>query len=124
MPKIPWDLITSVVIAILGSTWFANLIQSHSQFSNKALMKRMDTMEEEREKDKADSARRRILAFDGELRRKVPHTEEQFNNNNEDIDYYINYCTTHPNYKNTKAVSAIDHSTKAYQEHLAKDDFL
>lgn len=126
--NIPWDKIltsfVTIVAAVIGSSWFSTWMQSRSKYSNKALMKRMDDMEYKNEQEKANSTRRRILDFDGELRRKVDHTEEQWNNILEDVDFYINYCHSHPEYQNTKATAAIQHVTETYKEHLKNNDFL
>lgn len=122
--KIPWDFISAILVAVIGSTWFTNWMNNRSKYSNKALMKRMDDMETAEEIRDANDARRRILNFDGELRREVPHTEEQFNNVLEDIDFYKRYCQDHPKYQNTKAVAAIGHTEEVYADHLKDNDFL
>lgn len=129
MPNvIPWDSIiasvVTVVVAVIGSSWFSTWMQNKSKYSNRALMKRMDDMEYKNEQEKANAARRRILDFDGELRRNVPHTEEQWNNILEDVDFYLNYCRNHPEYQNTKATAAIKHIKGMYQERLKNNDFL
>lgn len=122
--KIPWDFISAILVAVIGSTWFANWMNNRSKYSNKALMKRMDDMEYAEEIRDANDARRRILNFDGELRRNVPHTEEQFNNVLEDIDFYKRYCQDHPKYQNTKAVAAIGHTEEVYADCLKNNNFL
>lgn len=115
--KVPWDLIITVVVAILSSSWFANWIQSKSQFSNRAIM-------DEVQANAADISRRRILTFDSEVRKGEKHTKEDFNDVIMDIDKYNKYCSTHPEYPNTRAQMAEDHIKSVYQKCLENNDFL
>lgn len=78
-------------------------------------------MDDERD---ADSHRQRILQFNNELLRDIPHTKEDFTEVLAEIDTYERYCATHPNYKNNRAVHAIAHISKVYDERLEKHDFL
>lgn len=55
----------------------------------------------------ARQARRRIISFADECRRKVKHSEEHFDNVLEDITFYRQYCDTHPKFKNEKAEQSI-----------------
>lgn len=68
------------------------------------------------DKENADEARRNILAFDDELRRKVDHSEESYNQVLADIKFYRHYCREHDEYENDKATSAIAHIRETYQE--------
>ena len=72
----------------------------------------------------ADSHRQRILAFNNELLRDIPHTQEDFIEILAEIDFYEDYCKKHPDYKNNRAVHAIAHIGKVYDERLEKHDFL
>lgn len=72
----------------------------------------------------ADSHRQRILQFNNELLRDIPHTQEDFNEILAEIDFYENYCKEHPDYKNNRAIHAIAHIGKVYDERLEKHDFL
>ncbi len=72
----------------------------------------------------ADSHRQRILAFNNELLRDIPHTQEDFIEILTEIDFYEDYCKKHPDYKNNRAVHAITHIGKVYDERLEKHDFL
>lgn len=78
-------------------------------------------MDDERD---ADSHRQRILQFNNELLRDIPHTKEDFTEVLAEIDTYERYCAAHPNYKNNRAVHAIAHISKVYDERLEKHDFL
>lgn len=72
----------------------------------------------------ADEHRARILRFNNELIRDIPHTKEEFVDILADIDSYEQYCCKHPEYKNNRAVHAIANIGRVYDERLQKHDFL
>lgn len=72
----------------------------------------------------ADEHRARILRFNNELLRDIPHTKEEFIDVLADIDFYERYCETHKDYKNNRAVHAIANISRTYDERLRKHDFL
>lgn len=113
----PWDIIASVIIAIIGSSWFSSWIQSKSRFSNRAIMEAVQA-------NAADISRRRILSFDSEIRKGEKHTKEDFNDVVIDIDKYESYCNTHPHYQNTRSAMAEDHIKRVYEKCLEDNDFL
>lgn len=72
---------------------------------------------------RADDHRARILRFNNGLIRSLPHTHEDYINILADIDYYEDYCRTHKDYENGRAVHAIANINRLYSEHLRKGDF-
>lgn len=72
----------------------------------------------------ADDRRARILKFNNELIRNIPHTREDFIDILADIDDYEAYCREHPDYKNNRAVHAIANIGRVYDERLRKHDFI
>lgn len=76
------------------------------------------------EKVEADHCRTRILHFNNELLRDIPHTKEEFVEILKDIDDYERYCRSHPDYANGRAVHAIVNIGRVYDERLKKHDFL
>lgn len=76
------------------------------------------------EKREADSCRTRILRFNNELIREIPHTKEEFVEILKDIDDYERYCREHTDYANGRAVHAIANIGRVYDERLEKHDFL
>lgn len=72
----------------------------------------------------ADEHRNRILQFNNELLRDIPHTEEDFIEILAEIDFYERYCRDHQAYKNNRAVHAIANINRVYDERLLKHDFL
>ena len=89
-----------------------------------AIKDRIIGIESRMDKENADEARRNILFFDDELRRDVDHSEESFNQVLEDIKFYRNYCRTHTDYENDKAVSAISHIRETYQNVKNENKFI
>ena len=76
------------------------------------------------QESEASNARYRILRFDDEIRHKVRHTEEHFNQILDDIDSYEQYCKDHASYKNSKAVSAIENVKRTYERCRQERSFL
>ena len=72
----------------------------------------------------ADGNRTRILHFNKELVRNLKHTKEEFVEILAEIDAYEEYCRSHPEYPNNRAVIAIDNVRDVYKERLKKNDFL
>lgn len=72
----------------------------------------------------ADRRRTRILHFNNEVLRDIPHTKEEFVEILADIDAYERYCEANPDYKNSRAVYAIKNICRVYDERLEKHDFL
>ena len=77
-----------------------------------------------RARDKALDARRRILRFADECRRKDKHSEEHFNNVFEDIKYYTSYCRDHEDFANDKARLSIKRIEEVYEECGRENSFL
>lgn len=76
------------------------------------------------EERNADQHRARILRFNNELLRDIPHTKEEFIDVLADIDVYELYCRDHKDYKNNRAVHAIANIGRVYDERLRKHDFI
>ena len=74
--------------------------------------------------DKADAARARILRFGDEVKQRIEHTEEHWDEILSDIDKYENYCASHDGYKNNKAGSTIRYLKDVYQHLLETNNFL
>lgn len=79
---------------------------------------------EEAAESKAFDQRNRILRFADELRIKIDHSEEYFNQILEDVDAYESYCSEHEGYKNSKANDAIALVREVYHECKANNKFI
>lgn len=78
-------------------------------------------LDDERE---ADKVRASILHFNNELLRDIPHTKEEFVEILAKIDWYNDYCKTHEEYRNCRAVHAIANIERVYDDRMKKHDFL
>ena len=85
---------------------------------------RLDAHIKADEEYNADARRTRILRFNNELIRDIPHTREDFIDVLADIDYYEDFCRKNPDYMNNRAVHAIANIGRVYDERLKKHDFL
>lgn len=105
-----------------------NTMKDEMHQSIKDLSEKMNENDEkirqEHLKTVADTRRVRILRGSDEIKLKVRHSEEWFDQTNEDITEYENYCDEHPGYKNNKAIHAIANINSAYQKALKDNDFL
>lgn len=118
----PW----SAIARLLGKAINADVLKELDDVEGEVreTQKTLDEhirMDDERN---ADSHRQRILKFNNELLRDIPHTEEDFIEILAEIDFYEDYCKMHQEYKNNRAIHAIAYIGKAYDERLEKHDFL
>lgn len=72
----------------------------------------------------ADRSREYILRFNMELVREIKHTREDFIEALSKINEYEEYCTAHKDYRNNRAVLAIENIKRVYADRLEKHDFL
>lgn len=131
-------LLTLVQIAPIKINPWSALARAFGRCINGDLCKKIDTvaqqqLENRRLLDKhisddeaktADRRRARILQFNNELLRDIPHTKEEFIELLNEIDAYRAYCRTHEDYPNSRAVHAIANIERVYDERLQKRDFL
>lgn len=68
--------------------------------------------------------RTHILHFNDEILHKKEHTKEHFDQILDDITQYENYCSEHQNYKNNKAVCAIENIKRTYEKCMREHKFL
>lgn len=123
----PWSMLIRWFAKLLGiSDLKTEIVQVRDRMDE--LEKKIDNMkisEEEKEQLKeALAARRRILRFNDELLLKIKHSKEMFDDILKDITDYDNYCRTHPDFLNQKAVFAEQNVGKAYKKCMEENDFL
>lgn len=82
------------------------------------------TIEKDFERRNAINCRVRILRFSDELRRKVQHSQESFEQVLDDLDVYEKYCDANPDFKNNKTVMAKERIKAAYDGCMEQNDFL
>lgn len=123
----PWSVLIKWIAKLLGiADLKTEMVQVRDRMDE--LEKKIDQMkisEEEKEQLKeALAARRRILRFNDELLLKIKHSKEMFNDILKDITDYDNYCRTHPDFVNQRAVFAEQNVGKAYKKCMEENDFL
>lgn len=111
----PWSAIAKAIGRALNAEVLAELKQTQKKLDEHI---RVDDQRD------ADSHRQRILQFNNELLRDIPHTREDFIEILAVIDQYEAYCKEHPDYKNSRCVHAIANIGRVYDERLKKHDFL
>ena len=132
-----WVHIVSIIGAVLGATGLFSLIQFLIQRKDirsdqyKTLLQSLEDIQEEltdikdaHELDKAINTRIRILQAADSIRHDSSlHSEEYFDQLNEDITFYENYCNQHANFKNNKASHAIAYINDVYHKALTDNNF-
>lgn len=118
----PWSAIAKCIGRAINGEVLAELeeVRKAQADASNRLDKHINK-DDERETSKC---RGRILHFNNELLRDIPHTKEEFIEVLKDIDDYEAYCRTHPDYENGRAVHAICNINRVYDERLKLHDFL
>lgn len=125
------SLIQIAPIPVNPWTWIGNAfnkdllvtVKEHGEKIDK-LSQKIDDVENEISEDKAMTARYRIIRFDDEIRHKVLHTKEHYDQIIIDIDTYEKFCKENPWFRNNQAHLAISNIKKRYEEHNADNSFL
>ena len=98
---------------------------------NGEVLEKVETLTQDVKKNKAEDeeqwvslSRTHILRFGDELLHGVDHSKEHFDQVLDDISKYENYCRTHQDYPNGKAVATIKQIKKTYQKCLEENSFL
>jgi predicted nucleic acid-binding protein len=120
--------IVSIIIAILGSQWFASWIQNHNSKSIRteinSIQNEIGKMKSSEELREIKNTRRRILRFNDELLNSIDHSKEYFDEIVSDIDDYRRFTNSHPDYSNGKANLACENIERVYRNCLEKKTFL
>lgn len=110
-------VLTLVQVAPIRINPWSTIARAIGKALNADLNEKMDANE-------AKTARYRILRFDDEIRHKMRHSKEHFDQIIEDVDTYERYCQDHPRFPNGKAVSATDNVKRTYEKCKDEGSFL
>ncbi len=88
------------------------------------LAKQVSDVQTEVNENAAMSSRYRILRFDDEIRHKVLHTKEHYDQIIVDIDIYEAFCKRNPDFRNNLAHKAIGNIKRMYDVHNDDNSFL
>lgn len=122
------DHIVAILIALFGSTgfwtWLSSRLNKTNNTQTAETLKAVKDLKTEFEMERAITARRCILNFNGELLEGRRHTKESFDQILSDIDSYERYCRNHPEFQNNKTVLSTEHIKKIYMQCEEKSAFL
>ena len=118
----------SVIVAIFGSAGFWQWVSNQGNKEIKAEVKKIRVefgeLKEADELKEIRNARRRILRFNDEIINHVKHSREYFDDVLEDVNAYESYCRKNPDFRNGKAVLAIENIERVYRECMKEGKFL
>ena len=124
-------LLTLVQIAPVKINPWSAIAKAIGKAINADVLRELDTVTQKLDthirvddERNADSYRTRILQFNNELLREIQHTREDFIEILAVIDDYESYCRDHKEYKNNRAVCAIENIKRVYMDRLQKHDFI
>lgn len=123
MNHMPWDLLSTIIITVLGSTWFSSLIVNRKTKSDE-IIRMIKELREDMDEQRAITARVRILRCNDELLRGELHSKDSFDQTLLDIDEYEKYCNSHPNFVNNKTKMSVSNIKQCYQRCLEEHSFL
>lgn len=125
IPKIElniWNLIGRTVGRSINKEMMDQVNDLQSEI--KGMKTEIDTLKKEEELERVRQARQRILRFNDEILFEKRHSKEHFDEILDDIDTYEEYCRTHEEYENNKAVLAIATIREVYKDCLKTHNFL
>lgn len=123
------DTTATIISAIIGSNGIFALIQLLIQrydSKKKGIDKISEQLEELSQKvdeNAAVLARTHILRFSDELQNGVIHSREYFRQQLDDCDTYDQFCTTHPEFRNSYTQQAEQYIKDTYRHLLEKGEF-
>lgn len=122
------DHLVAIIIALIGSTgfwtWLSSRLNKTNNQQTTETLKAVKDLKSEFEMERAITARRCILNFNGELLEGRKHTKESFDQVLSDIDSYELYCRNHPEFKNNQTVLSTEHIKRIYMQCEEKGTFL
>ena len=115
----PWTKFFKWIGSIINGEVLVEIKEIRDDLSG--VHKELDGMKEQADEREANATRNRILRFDDELRRKIEHSEEFWNQTLDDCDSYRKYCSAKGNnYPNSKAEAAMINIEETY--HVCKKE--
>lgn len=118
----PWSFVAKAIGRAINAEVLKEL--SEVKVRQQETQRKLDEHIQIDDERDADLHRNRILVFNCELLRKIPHTREGFIEILAEIDAYERYCREHEKYENNRAVHAIANIKRVYDDRLRNNDFL
>ena len=107
-----------IIIAVFASGTLFTFIQFLiNRFdTRRGIEKKLDSLDERLDRDRAIDARNHILRFADEIRNGTHHSEDYFKQMLLDCDIYERYCFEHPNFSNGLTVMAAELIKEKFRE--------
>lgn len=83
----------------------------------------LDKHIEDSEVEKINHLRQKVIRFSDEIYQGRLHSKESYDEALDWIDVYEDYCSTHPDFPNNKAIMAIENITTHYKKHQSEHSF-
>lgn len=115
--------IVGLVEVLIKHHWDKKDKQSGVSAQLATIEKKLSEHIEADERYKAETKRARILQFNKEIREGERHTEEEWIEILKVIDEYEEYCKSHKDFPNNRAVTAIANLKLVYQKINSTNDF-
>ena len=103
----PWSAIVNWIRSVFGIKELhekISKVEVHLDENQQEMHNRIDRIENRIDESQALQARVRILRFGDEIKTKVRHSKESYEQIFDDITRYNTYCTKHPDFKNDMTV--------------------
>lgn len=117
------ELLIPIIIALFGSQGFWTWLMNRNS-QTKQILNEVKALREDFDREKAVSARSRILRFNDELLNEIRHSKETFDQVLGDIDSYERYCRDNPAFVNSKTEMSVAHIKRIYQQCEDERSFL
>lgn len=117
------EILIPVIVALFTSQGFwAWLMNRNSQ--SKQILNEVKSLRADFDREKAITARARILRFNDELLNNAKHSKESFDQALSDTDDYEAYCRSHPDFANNRTALSVEHIKRVYQRCEEEHTFL
>ena len=121
--------IVTIVVAILGSSWVGDWLKARRErksgmVTTNQILDAVKSLRADFDEEKAIQARVRIVKFNDEILTDQRHSKESFDQALSDIDTYDRYCSSHPQFVNSKTKLSSENIRRTYQECESKHSFL
>lgn len=75
------------------------------------------------DENEAKASRVRILKFADEIFMEMNHSKDSFDQCLSDVDFYMDYCSKNPGFRNHQTAETVEYIKEVYHERMQKKDF-
>lgn len=117
------EILIPVIVALFTSQGFWTWLMNRNSQS-KQILAEVKSLRADFDREKAITARARILRFNDELLNHTMHSKESFDQALSDTDEYEKYCRAHPEFTNNRTTLSVEHIKRVYQKCEEERTFL